>query len=121
MATPEEKTKETLLRFASSELTSHASNIIGFTILLFTYLNVATNRFERLVFVLPESINLSDVKFGIFYVFLYLIFWVLNSGVFFCTMRLIYYGKYGNAIIHSKKRLKTIAGLNQAVGQRYWS
>ena len=92
-----EKAKETLLHFASSELASHASNLMGLSVILFAYLTAV---FQSCYFPRIE-INLSYIppRPTFDYVVIYIIFWFLNSGIVFSTMRLVYYGKYGHAII----------------------
>lgn len=43
-----EHSKETLLHFASSELTSHAANLIGLAVILFAYLNIIYPDFPKI-------------------------------------------------------------------------
>jgi hypothetical protein len=89
-----DNTKQAILHFISSELSSHASNLIGVSIILFTYLTVATNSFSRV----PIGINLCDSRFWA-YLVIFLIFWILNSGLVFVIGRLAYYGNLANELI----------------------
>jgi hypothetical protein len=83
--------RDTLLRFCSSELTSHASNIIGLSIILFAYFGVVGQLFkERIPF------QLCDVPLtweSLRYVIVFLILSVIIAFIFFAGMRLVYYGK----------------------------
>jgi len=114
----EDEIKDNLLRFASSELTSHASNLLGISILLFTYLNVTiqSQYFPKIQFPLAESaFNLKTV---FDYSVIFLIFWVLNTGVFFTVVRLVYYGKYANTIIRYEKPINSLKELHEEVCNR---
>lgn len=90
-----EHSKDTLLHFASSELTSHAGSLLALSVILFTYLSIIFPNFQ-MSFDLYSAI-LFKPTFD--YIVIFLIFWVLNSGIIFTAMRLIFYGAYAHAII----------------------
>lgn len=98
MSTPLEQSKDTLLKFASSGLSLHASNLIGESVILFAYLNVilSSDRFPRIEINLNKCIPFRPT---FDYIIIFIIFWILNSGIIFSVMRLIYYGRFAHEII----------------------
>jgi hypothetical protein len=107
-----EEVKETLLDFASSELTSHANSLIGLSILLFTFLTgiLTSNYFPRMQFALPQS--LSDfTKSTIDYGFIFCIFWLLDTGIVFTVMRLMFYGSFAHEIVDYDKPVESLHDL----------
>lgn len=104
------KFQDTLLRFASSELTAHAAHLIGLAVLLFSYLSfiVSSEYFPRIYFALPRNTTEFFSKATIDYFVIFLIFWVLNTGLFFALNRLIYYGKYAHTIMTHEKKAKNL-------------
>jgi len=114
-----EKSKAALLHFASAEITSHAADLIGLAVLLFAYLNIIYPNFPKICL---NPYSLITLKQVFDYVVIFIIFWVLNSGVIFAVMRLIYCGGYANAIIslpedsnkvEMEKESKWLAGINE--------
>ncbi len=97
MTTNAEETKNTILRFVSSEMAAHTSNLIGISVILFSYLTAAVNRFPRV----SMGINLCDFWFWA-YLVIFLIFWLLNSGIVFVIGRLSYYGNFADEVIMSE-------------------
>jgi len=83
-----ERTRETYLRFVSSELTSHAANLIGLSIILFAFLGVVPS--DRV----PVIINCVSP-----YSLIFLLLWVISTGIFFAFMRLVYYGQIAHFTI----------------------
>lgn len=92
-----DKLKESILRFASSELTNHAANFIGLSIILFTVLNVAILRFPRvpLKFEFPNPCQKSTWDFFIIFVIL----WTLVTGMIFAIGRIAFYGTLAHETI----------------------
>jgi len=94
-----EDLKETLLRFVTAELTSHASLIIGFSIILFAYLNVISQFYpDRVPFILSFYPSTA-----LRYLAIFLILWVLNTLIMYTLIRLAYYGKLATLIIFYDK------------------
>lgn len=89
--------KESILRFTSSELTSHAANFIGLSIIIFSYLTLAAHRFPRVPF--SFVINLA-CKSTWDYMFIFLILWFLNAGIIFALARLMFYGLFAYQTIN---------------------
>ena len=114
-----EEAKKTLLSFCSSELTSHAANIIGLSILLFAFLGIATEIFETIPLVVVGNADKIWSKAFFDYFFFYLMFWILVSGILFAFMRLVYYGHFAHNVIvltdDSEKPICTIADLRKRV------
>lgn len=108
-----DKLKDILLRFVSSELTSHASNLVGLSIILFAYLDVATRLFPRPL--KPETCNWVLSCFS--YIMIFLIFWIVNSGIIFTLMRLVFYGHIADKIINYDKDVKTLEKLWNDIGK----
>lgn len=102
--------QDTLLRFASSELTAHAANLIGLALLLFSYLNfiVSSGNFPRICFALPRNTTEFFSKATADYFTIFLIFWVLNTGLFFAVNRLMYYGRYAYKIMIQEENVKNL-------------
>ncbi len=97
-----EESKEVLLSFVSSEITSHAGSILGLAVLLFAYLTAIfdSNYFPKI------SVNLANIPFRptFDYAVIFVIFWVLISGIMYSVMRLIYYGNFANETIHFSEK-----------------
>jgi hypothetical protein len=90
-----ERLKEIALRFCYSELTSHSSSIIGFAVILFAYLNVISQYFERI----PFTLEIHNTPTSWRYLVVWLILSLIIAGIFFNGMRLVYYGKLTNEVI----------------------
>lgn len=98
--------RDTALRFCSSELTSHASNIIGFSIILFAYFEVVGQFFERRV-----PFKLCDVPLtwdSLRYFIVFLILSSIIAVIFFAGMRLVYYGKLAHEVIYHKGNVTSL-------------
>jgi hypothetical protein len=117
-----EKAKETLLHFASAELTSHASNIIGLALILFSYLNIVfgSGYFERVSTVSLMQTPLAGllVKSSLDYIIIFLVFWLINSGILFQLMRLVYYGRWSHYIIVCTENVDTVNELRNVVQRK---
>lgn len=116
LSTNIDKLKDSLLRFTSSELTSHASNIIGLSIILFAYLNVVSRYFtERIPFSLTFSLSEATTWR---YTVVFLILWVVNAGIIFSILRLVFYGKFASEIIHYQGTVFSLIELWTKVGDK---
>ena len=98
-----------LLEYASSEINTHASMIIGFSVVLFAYLDLALVRFFQPVphfqFRFPNSITEWQCLF--LSVVLALIVWVLV----FVTFRLAFYGLITHKTLTYEKSVISFADL----------
>lgn len=103
-----DKLKESILRFASSELTSHAASFIGLSIILFSYLTFVADRFAAVP--LSSTIVLND-KSTFDYMIIFLILWLLISGILFALMRLVYYGHFVYHTINIISGKESLKGL----------
>lgn len=103
-----------MLNFVDSEITSHSNNLIGLAVILFAYL---TAIFESKLF--PQvTINLYapfSVQPAFNYFVIFVIFWILNSGIIFTVLRLIYYGKYTRALMDFKEQVGSLADLREKI------
>lgn len=99
-----EESKDVILDYASSEITSHASSILGLAVLLFACLTAVfdSGSFPKI------SVNLSYVftRHTFDYGVIFVLFWVLVSGILYQVMRLIYYGNVANETLHSQKKME---------------
>ena len=107
MSKTTEDFKESLLRFTSSELTSHASNIIGFAIILFAYLNVVSRYFQPVPLKPPFCLSESTLR----YIIVFGILWVINTIIIFALGRLAYYGKIATKLIYYDESVDSSAKL----------
>ena len=84
-----EELKRTFLHFLSSEITAHAATIVGLSVLLLTCVNVFAGQG-----LLPkiDTWQLAIWKNTFDYIFVFLAFWLLCTGVFYSFMRLTWYG-----------------------------
>ena len=105
------------MHFVSAELTSHSSNLIGLSIILLSYLSVATGRFPRVQFIYGNCFLFCFSKSTFDYIVLFLIFWLLNSGIIFSVMRLAYYGHLSSKIIDSERKKKSLKELWDAIAE----
>jgi len=90
MAQPSlETAKEAYLRFTSSQINSHASMAIGFSVILFAYLGVVVTRFPRVQLSLcPICITLATIQYLVALAILFVILFPL----LFTAFRFTYYG-----------------------------
>lgn len=63
----------------------------------------------------PESIDICS-EATLDYSIIFLVVWFLNSGIFFSTLRLIFYGKYVNHVIYLGFSGQTIDRLSRRIG-----
>lgn len=103
-----DKLKESILRFASSELTSHAASFIGLSIILFSYLTFVADRFPAVP--LSSTIVLTN-KSTFDYMIIFSILLLLISGIVFALMRLVYYGHFVYRTINIVSRKESLKGL----------
>ena len=106
--------KDTLLKFASSELTSHAANVLAIGVILFSYLNIIYPDFQ-------VECNLSSpliFKPTFNFIVVFCVFWILNSGIIFSTLRLVYYGGIAHEIIYFSGTATDISQLSVAVANK---
>jgi len=94
-----ERVKESYLRFISSELTSHASNIVGFSIILFAYVNITIEIFKPLPLKPEFSLSYHTCIHALRFLLVSVILWLIISIIIFAIMRLIYYGKASYRVI----------------------
>jgi len=122
MSKTTEDFKEILLRFVSSELTSHAGSFIGLSVILFAYLNVISQFYpDRVPFILYFDFSPSAWR----YLIIFLILCVIDTFIIYTAVRLAYYGKLATQLIYyvkstnSSKQLweKTTSVVN---GTTFW-
>lgn len=99
MSKTTEDFKEILLRFVSSELTSHASGIIGFSIILFAYLNVISQFYPDRIPFTPCFYHPASTRT----LFVFLILWAINTLIIYTLLRVAYYGKIASELIQYDK------------------
>lgn len=106
---PHDQHKSTLLRFVSSEISSHASNILGFSVLLFAFLSMVNGFFEeRIALTPPFCLTTESLR----YVAVLLILTLLCTGVFYTFMRLVFWGRLSTKIlINENKAMTTLINL----------
>ena len=108
MSQDTENAKGILLRFCSSELTSHASGLIGFSVMLFAYLNVISQFYpDRVPFILSCSLSTSTMR----YLVIFGILWAINTFIIYTLGRLAYYGKFAFGLIKYDKPADSSAKL----------
>jgi len=112
-----ENAKGILLRFCSSELTSHAGNIIGFSVILFSYLSVASRFFpdiaSKFKFYLQNPIT-NKLEWLIFFcsvLVIFLILSVITTAIIFALFRLCFYGRCSHQTIMHKSSTNTVREL----------
>ena len=107
-----ERTRETYLRFVSSELTSHAANLIGLSIILFAFLSAVPQYFPSRV---PAIIRCVSP-----YTLVFLLLWIISTGIFFAFMRLVYYGKIAHfTLTHELAHITSLPQLVQQLERDY--
>ena len=85
-----DKTKERLLHFISSQLASHASSLIGFSVMLFAYLNIISQFYpNRIPFTFCFCFATSTFR----YLVIFLILWAINTLIIYTLFRLAFYGR----------------------------
>jgi hypothetical protein len=85
--------RKLMLDFYSSELTTHSRLIIGFSVLLFTVLNVIPN----------QKVHL-DLQAGTYFFSL----WLVAGALWYLFMRHISYGILSNATLHAPIESKNL-------------
>lgn len=111
MSNNPEEIRETLLRFATSELTSHGSLLIGFSVILFAFFELVNRSFATsIVF---EPCFRYPVSLRYLLVFLFIGF--LIGGIIFVMMRFIFWGRILSRIVYSGSLSETITF------DKYWN
>ena len=106
-----ENAKKTILNFLSSEMESHAGMIIGFSVLLFTFLTLVAQQYENRVRVWPPIVTCENFHLILSFVVFVLLVWPLV----YVTFRLAFYGNLTNKTIHYSGEAQSIKRLWDAV------
>lgn len=102
------------MRFVSSQLASHGSYIIGFSVILFAYLDLISRFYPHripfsLYIYLPEALR---------YLMIFVIFWLIITSLHYTLMRLVFWGSLASIIIHYGKSVESSKQLwKEAIGQ----
>jgi len=111
--------RKAILHFLSAEINAHASMIIGFSVILFAFLDVVVKRLEPVYFPLyPTWASLQYI----------LVFLILTIEVFlllFVVFRLLFYGVFTHRTIHYERPADSFAQLwdgiaNEIVDEKVW-
>lgn len=109
-----DRLKESILRFTSSELTSHAANFIGLSILMFSYLTFVADRFPPVQFSFVIDLACRSTWN---YMIIFLVLWLLTTGIIFALARLAYYGQFAYRTINIISRQESLRGLYNEISE----
>jgi ABC-type multidrug transport system fused ATPase/permease subunit len=113
MAQPSlETAKEAYLRFTSSQINSHASMAIGFSVILFAYLGVVVTRFPRVQLSLcPICITLATIQYLVALAILFVILFPL----LFTAFRFTYYGTLADRAMNYNVKVESLEQLHKEI------
>jgi len=107
-----ETTKEAYLHFISSEINSHASMAIGFSVILFAYLGVVVTRFPRVQLSLyPICITWATIQYLVVLAILFIILFPL----LFTAFRFAYYGTLADRAINYNVKVDSLEQLHKKI------
>lgn len=113
MAQPNlETAKEAYLHFTSSQMNSHASMAIGFSVILFAYLGVVVTRFPRVPLSLcPLVVTLATIQYLVALAILFVILFPL----LFTAFRFTYYGTLADRAMNYSVKVESLEQLHKKI------
>jgi len=102
------------LHVISSELGSTSANLVGFSVILFAYLNIVAQCFPRVS--LEPPFLLSGTTFR--YIFIYVILSLISTVIIFALMRIVIWGRSASEIIRYENSATSIRQLWKETSDR---